>query len=156
MRHSILPVFAMAFAAAPSAGAGQSIQFDGVATATCTLANATRGVITLNSDLSSWATTTPGTIAATNTSQSSLTVTRSGSWSSSPAGTPNTTFDHHVAVTGSNTIEGSQVSQSGNAKTVQLSSVGANLVSVSLSASAASPYPAGAYQAQVTVTCVPN
>lgn len=152
----LAPFLASFLAAVPAAGGAQSIQFDGVATATCTLASTTPGTIALKSDLSSWATVTPGTITATNTAQSDLTVTRSGNWSVSPAGTPSTTFDHQLSITGSNNVGGSQIAESGNAKSVQLANLGANLVSVSVAASAPSPFPAGTYQTQVTVTCVPR
>lgn len=139
-----------------SAAAAQTINFDGVAPATCTLAGAVPGVITLGSDLTSWGTTTPGAITATNTSRSNLTVTRGGSWSTSPAGTPTTTFTHQVGVTGNNTLTDSQFTAAGNAKSGQLTSTGVNVVTVAVSASASAPYPAGTYQTQVTVTCAPN
>jgi hypothetical protein len=148
-------VLALCLCGAPPAF-GQTINFDGTASATCSLAGATNGSLTLGSDLSSWATTTPGTITATNTTQSSLTVTRSGSWSVSPSGTPSTTFAHQISVSGGNTLSDSQFSTSNNAKTGQLTSPGVNLVSISVTGTAASPYPAGSYRTQVTVTCAPN
>lgn len=138
------------------AGAAQTVNFDGTVTATCSLAGATNGAITLNSDLKSWSTTTPASITATNTAQSVLTVTRSGAWSASPKNTPTTTFGHQASVTGANTLSDSQFSASNNAKTGKLANSGTNQVSMSVSASAATPYPPGTYQTQVTVTCVPN
>lgn len=140
----------------PSPAVAQSINFDGVAPATCTLLGATPGLITLGSDLTSWGTTTPGAITATNTSRSNLTVTRSGSWNTSPAGTPTTTFNHLVGVTGNNTLADSQFTESGNAKSGELTSFGVNVVTIAVSGSASAPYPAGTYQTQVTVTCAPN
>lgn len=140
----------------PTTAASQTVNFDGTASATCTLAGASNGVITLSSDLTSWGTTTPATITATNTTRSNLTVTRSGSWSASPTGTPATTFGHEVSVTGANTLTDSQFSASNNAKTGSLTASGTNLVSMAVSATAASPYSAGTYQTQVTVTCAPN
>lgn len=139
-----------------SAGMTQTVNFDGNVSATCTLTAPVYGVITLNSDLKSWSTTTPASITATNTSQSVLTVTRSGAWSASPKQTPTTTFGHQVSVSGANTLSDSQFSTSNNAKSGQLTNSGTNQVSMSVSASAAAPYPPGTYQTQVTVTCVPN
>lgn len=144
------------FAGLSSAAAAQTVDFDGTAPATCTLAGSTNGVITLGSDLSSWGTTIPATITATNTAESNLTVTRSDLWSLSPTGTPTTTFGHQVGVTGTNTLTDSQFTATGTTKSGPLTSSGVNVVSMSVSATAASPYPAGAYRTQVTVTCAPN
>ncbi len=156
MIRSLIPACAL-LVSLPSAVAAQTVNFDGVAAATCTLAGATNGTITLGSNLTSWGTTTPATITATNTTASALTVTRSGAWSVSPSATPTTTFGHQVTVSGSNTLTDSQFTASGNAKTGQLTtSPGTNIVSMAVSATAATPYPAGTYQTQVTVTCAPN
>lgn len=149
-------VAAVSLLCAAEAAVAQTINFDGTASATCALSGATNGAITLGSDMTSWGTTTPATITATNNTDSILTVTRSDSWTAKPARTPSTTFGHAVAVSGSNTLSDSEFTAVNNAKTGQLRSSGVNLVSISVSASASSPYPAGTYQTQVTVTCAPK
>lgn len=127
-----------------------TLSFRGLALGTCTLTAPIDGVMTLGSDLSSWTTTTPASIVATNTAVSVLTVTRGSDWATSPAGTPLTSFDFSASLIGVNTgaLTGTSLS-----KTHQLPTLGVSTLSMWLSGVASSPFPAGNYVAQVTVTC---
>jgi hypothetical protein len=130
-----------------------TLEFNGTAASTCSLTNPVNGTIELQPDLMSWATATPATIVATNTSAGSfaLTVTHDTDWATKPTGTPATTFTHLASIAGANAS--ASFTTNGAATTAALAAAGVDNVSVALSASAAGPYRAGPHKAQVTVTC---
>lgn len=117
---------------------------------TCILATPADGLITPGGDLKSWATTTPATVAVTNTGRAELLVTRPTTWASSPAATPATNFTLAGTMTGVNT---GNLLGLGGALSGVLSGLGLTVLSLSLGATASTPFPSGAYVAQVTVTC---
>lgn len=130
-----------------------TLNFRGLAVSACTLTAPIDGTLTLQSDLQSWVTTTPATITAINTAPATLTVTKPTSWTSSPAGTPSTTFTMSVSLTGTNILI---LPITGAAASGTLSLLGATVVTASLSAHGTDTFKAGSYVAQATVTCAVN
>jgi hypothetical protein len=148
MRVLVGLLTAAGFVSSPASA--DTLNMMGVALPTCALTTPVDGVITLQSNLMSWATTVPASIIATNTAPSTLAVTRASDWAASPPSTPATTFDHQASITGANSVS---ATGSGASKSALLSNLGVNLVSVSITGTAAAPFKAGVHTAQVTVTC---
>ncbi len=138
--------------AAESPGAAATLNFTGVALSTCALTAPVEGTIALQGDLKSWATVTPASITAVNTAPATLTVTGPTSWASAPAGSPaNTTFAISGGMSG---VNNGALAGDAARRTGSLANIGVTVVSVSLLASAESPFVAGPHVAQATVTCV--
>lgn len=117
---------------------------------TCILLTPAEGRIATGGDLKSWATSTPATVSITNTGAAQLLVTKPTQWATSPPSTPATTF----ALTGSLTgVNVGDLLGLGGALSGVLSGLGLSVLSLSLGATAATPFPSGSYTAQVTVTC---
>ncbi|MFC7052749.1 hypothetical protein ACFQI3_08630 [Hansschlegelia quercus] len=133
-----------------SAAHAETLTFRGTALSACALIAPVDGTLALNSDLKSWATATPATISAINTAPATLSVTKPTDWVSGPAGSPPTTFTVSAQTTGVNL---GVLSILGNGVTTSLSGLGTSQLIVSLGATASTPYRAGNYAAEVTVTC---
>ena len=134
----------------PLPAAAETLVFNGTVLASCALTSPTPGTLTQTPTLTGWTTVTPATIVATNTGPSTLSITGPTGWTDSPAKTPSTTFTTSAAITGTNSV--ASITDAALAS-IGLPLVGVNTLSVSLSATAATIFPAGTYKAQVTVTC---
>jgi hypothetical protein len=130
----------------------ETLKFLGTAPNACALTSPQNGVINLQGDLKSWATTAPATLAVTNTGYSQLTVTRDNDWLSAPSGAPATSFNHTAWLVGPTS---GQLQGAGTAKSITLTLAGSSTLSVFLSAVAETPFVGGDYEYQVTVTCAP-
>lgn len=127
-----------------------TLTFRGTAAPTCALNTPVDGTIILGASLSSWSTATPASITAVNTAPATLTVTKPTAWASSPASTPSTTFTVSAATAGANV---GALTGSGAATSGPLTALGTNTLTVSLGATASTPFHAGLHTAEVTVTC---
>lgn len=117
----------------------------------CILLTPLEGRLSTGGDLKSWATQTPATITVTNTGSAQLIVTPPTQWALSPQTTPDTNFSVAGSLTGVNV---GNLLGLGGAVSAILTGLGLSVLSVSLGATAATPFPSGSYAAQVTVTCV--
>lgn len=143
----------LAWLASAQGGRAETLKFFGTAQNACALTSPQSGVIALQGDLKSWGTTTPATLAVTNTGYSTLSVTRAEDWLRAPAGAPSTAFNHTAWLVGSTS---GQLSGAGTAKSIALTAAGSSTLSVFMSAVAQAPFVGGDYEYQVTVTCAPN
>lgn len=149
MRRHLL-AFGLAMLATVDGASAATLTFRGAALASCALGAPVDGTLQLGADLSSWTTLTPASITATNTAPATLTVTKPTDWASAPSQTPATTFTMSAATTG---VNAGILGTGGPAATQALTGIGLTVLSVSLGATAASPYRAGLHTAEVTVTC---
>lgn len=117
---------------------------------TCLLLAPLDGTIAPGGDLRSWATTLPATLTVINTGRARLFVNRPTEWANAPAGAPATTFTSAASLTGVNV---GALLGLGDGLSALLGALGTSVVSVSLGATAAAPFPTGSYSAQATVTC---
>ena len=117
----------------------------------CILLTPLDGRIATGGDLKSWATTTPATITVTNTGAAQLILTAPSQWALSPPTAPDTSFSVSGSLSGVNV---GNLLGLGGAVSALLTGLGLSVLSVSLGATAATPFPSGPYAAQVTVTCV--
>lgn len=150
MKITFTTSLVMCLTMSSSAALAETLTFRGTAAPTCALNTPIDGTIVLQGNLRAWATATPATIVAVNTTPATLTVTKPSDWASAPSGTPSTTFSVAASTTGANvgTLTGT-----GNASSGPLTALGSSILAVSLSAQATSPYRAGLHTAEVTVTC---
>lgn len=145
-----IPLACIALAALAGQSQAATLNFTGTALASCALITPVDGTLTLGGDLMSWTTLTPAAITAVNTSSATLTTTQPSDWLTKPASTPTTTFTHTAAMTGTNI---GNLTGTGASKSATLANIGATVLTVSLGATASSPFRAGLHVAQVTVTC---
>lgn len=117
---------------------------------TCIMVTPFDGTLTIGGDLKSWATSAPATVTVVNTGTARLFVSKPTQWAQAPSNTPTTNFVHSASLTGVNV---GALLGLGDGVSALLSALGASVLSVSVGANAAAPFPAGSYSAQVTVTC---
>lgn len=125
----------------------------GAQVAVCTLVPTQEGEITLGADLMNWRTTRPAVVDAVTTAPATLFVNTPTSWALHPGRTPGTGFGVSTQLSGAN---GGQLLPGGGGLSGALSTLGTTHAAVSLTATASSTFPAGAYSAEVTVTCAPR
>lgn len=119
----------------------------------CTLLAVQEGELAPGADLMGWRTTRPAVVDATTTVPSILYVNTPSGWALHPARTPGASFSVAAQLSGAN---GGQLAPGGGGVSGQLTTSGTTHAAVSLTATATSPFPAGVYSAEVTVTCVPR